>query len=149
MSRFSACPALRLMIAIVLGAIALASGGAEAAALSTAETRYVTLRAGGMIAKNSCWGIVDQTGTIRNFGRKTGVDVVTLDAAIVAAYALRRNKAHKPNDLIPEVTDRVNSVGDQIATDIATDRTKSCSAWIELLEEVGRQYPSHLIPLPF
>lgn len=111
--------------------------------------KYVTLRAGGLIVRNSCWGQVDQTGAIRRYGQKTGIDFATFDAAIVAAYRLRRNKPHNADALIPAVTERVNAVSDQIASDIATDRTKACDAWQALLNNLDRRYPPTLMQAPF
>jgi hypothetical protein len=141
-------------IGLIGGASMTWSVAAFAEPLSAGEDRYATLRLVSIAYSELCLSRPYQAAVSR-FGKRTGVNLRRIDAAIDVAIRKREGRDFNEKRALREIEEKAEMVFACIKKDFAADKLKTCNAWTALLDEVVKENPapppgrSGIMTLPF
>jgi hypothetical protein len=119
-------------LVVALSMLVSSPPAAIADPLSAEQELFVTVTLASLVVPIKCDGYEMIGGGLRRFGDAAGVvDGDRLIRAVIAAFSAANGGAYDRDDLVPEVTRKLNEVGVQIPKD---GKFKSfCKKWGDML----------------
>src|ERR1035437_6985419 len=114
----------------------LNASAASAEVLSTEETGFAVLATAGVMMATSCDATIAEGGMAKYVDR-TGIDGDTLMKAVTAVFQVRSGQPYERADLVPAITQIVNSTTAEIGADLKKNKSATCSEWISNLRKLG------------
>jgi hypothetical protein len=108
-----------------------------ASAMDKVNRNFVIISTGSWVLVSACPGYEVIDGAPRKIADMNGANFDVLGPAMIAAWSAQIDAPYERSDLIPEVTQEVRVVINDIMDDMRKNKPLACAKWGKILLPVG------------